>query len=143
MRYVFVYGTLRAGEINDIGRAAARHGIAQPRFVGAAAVRGSLYDFGSYPGLVLDASGAPVCGDVYQIDDALVPVLDEIEDIYPGVDGLFRACQVAVAVHGRMLPCRFYPVAPEAVASRPRIASGDWVEYRLEQESQPERKFGN
>jgi hypothetical protein len=61
----------------------------------------------------------------------------------PGVDGLFRACQVAVAVHGRMLPCRFYPVAPEAVASRPRIASGDWVEYRLEQESQPERKFGN
>ena len=31
MRYVFVYGTLRNGEVNDIGHAAARHGLLRRR----------------------------------------------------------------------------------------------------------------
>ncbi len=43
--------------------------------------KGRLFDFGSYPGLVLDEHGAPVRGDVYRIEDALVPVLDEIEEV--------------------------------------------------------------
>ena len=30
MQHVFIYGTLRAGEINYIHRAAERHGIARP-----------------------------------------------------------------------------------------------------------------
>lgn len=30
MQYVFVYGTLRAGEANDINRAAERHDLATP-----------------------------------------------------------------------------------------------------------------
>ncbi|MGV2287483.1 gamma-glutamylcyclotransferase family protein [Trinickia sp. YCB016] len=143
MQYVFVYGTLRAGEINDIGRAAARHGIAEPRFIGAAAVRGQLFDFGSYPGLVPDEASSLVRGDVYQIDSALVPVLDEIEEVYPGVEGLFRARQLTVAVDGRELPCLFYPVASEAVANRTWIESGDWVEYRLEREASPGVKYGS
>jgi gamma-glutamylcyclotransferase (GGCT)/AIG2-like uncharacterized protein YtfP len=143
MQYVFVYGTLRAGEINDIGRAAARHGIAEPRFIGAAAVSGRLYDFGSYPGLVLDEVASPVRGDVYQVDSALVPVLDEIEEVYPGVEGLFRAQQMTVAVDGRELPCLFYPVAAGAVASRSRIESGDWVEYRLARDASPDLKYGS
>jgi gamma-glutamylcyclotransferase (GGCT)/AIG2-like uncharacterized protein YtfP len=143
MQYVFVYGTLRAGEINDIGRAAARHGITEPRFIGAAAVRGRLYDFGGYPGLVLDEAEPTVRGDVYQIDSALVPVLDEIEEVYPGVEGLFRAQQITVAVDGRVLPCLFYPVAAGAVASRTRIESGDWVEYRLAREASLDLKYGS
>lgn len=40
MQYVFVYGTLRAGEVNDISRAAERHAIATPECIGAAHVRG-------------------------------------------------------------------------------------------------------
>jgi gamma-glutamylcyclotransferase (GGCT)/AIG2-like uncharacterized protein YtfP len=143
MQYVFVYGTLRAGEINDIGRAAARHGIAAPRFVGTAVLRGRLYDFGRYPGLVPDDAAALVRGDVYQIDAALVPVLDEIEEVYPGVDGLFRARQVTVEVEGRELHCLFYPVAPDAVADRPRIESGDWVGYRIARGAEPELKYGS
>ncbi|KNH03982.1 hypothetical protein BRCH_04261 [Candidatus Burkholderia brachyanthoides] len=86
-----VYGTLRAGEINDINRAAGadRHGLRT----------GRLFDFGSYPGLVLDEHGAPVRGDVYQIEDALVPVLDEIEEVYPGVEGLFPRVSYRLHVH--------------------------------------------
>ncbi|TKC82659.1 gamma-glutamylcyclotransferase [Trinickia terrae] len=146
MQYVFVYGTLRAGEINDIGRAAARHGIAEPRFIGAAAVSGQLYDFGNYPGLVPYEVAASVRGDVYQIDSALVPVLDEIEEVYPGVEGLFRARQAMVAVDGREYACLFYPVAPGAAAGRLRIESGDWVEYRIARDalaSVEERKYGS
>jgi gamma-glutamylcyclotransferase (GGCT)/AIG2-like uncharacterized protein YtfP len=43
---VFVYGTLRAGEVNDIRAAATRHGIAPPTLIGTASVRGRLFDFG-------------------------------------------------------------------------------------------------
>ena len=81
MQKVFVYGTLRAGEINDISEAAARHDIAEPTLIGTATVRGRLFDFGAYPGLVLDEAGSPVRGDVYEIDPDLVAVLDEIEEI--------------------------------------------------------------
>jgi gamma-glutamylcyclotransferase (GGCT)/AIG2-like uncharacterized protein YtfP len=143
MQYVFVYGTLRAGEINDINRAAARHGIDAPRFEGVAWMRGWLYDFGLYPGLVPDDAAPFVRGDVYRIAPALVPVLDEIEEVYPGVDGLFRARQGRVAVDGRELPCRFYPVTADAVEERPQIVAGDWVEYRLARDAEPERKYGS
>jgi gamma-glutamylcyclotransferase (GGCT)/AIG2-like uncharacterized protein YtfP len=143
MQYVFVYGTLRAGEANDIERVAAQHGIDAPRFVGAAVVRGRLYDFGSYPGLVPDDAASFVRGDVYQINTALVPVLDEIEEVYPGVEGLFRAKWMGVGIDGREVTCLFYPVAPGAVASRPQIESGDWIEYRLARNAAPDLKYGS
>jgi gamma-glutamylcyclotransferase (GGCT)/AIG2-like uncharacterized protein YtfP len=143
MSYVFVYGTLREGEINDIRRAAARHGIVAPKRLGAATVTGRLYDFGRYPGLVPDASATPVRGDVYEIDAALVPVLDEIEEIYPGVDGLFRQAQVAVTVDARLLQCLYYPVGPDSVKGRERILGGDWVEYRVARDAMPALKYGS
>jgi gamma-glutamylcyclotransferase (GGCT)/AIG2-like uncharacterized protein YtfP len=134
MQRVFVYGTLRAGEINDIGKAAARHGIAGPTLLGSASVRGHLFDFGKYPGLVLDEAGTPVRGDVYEIDSALIDVLDEIEEVYPGVEGLFVAHEVSVALGGATMTCRFYPVTKNAVKGLPEIRSGDWVEYRRARE---------
>ncbi|KMZ12858.1 hypothetical protein BHUM_00175c [Candidatus Burkholderia humilis] len=134
MQHVFVYGTLRAGEVNDINRAAERNGIAMPRWIGAAFVHGKLFDFGSYPGLVLDAQGARIRGDVYEIDDTLVLVLDEIEDVYPGVEGLFRAHRLHVDVDMQdaraSLDCLIYPVSAAAVQRMPQIEGGDWVEHR-------------
>lgn len=130
MQKVFVYGTLRAGEVNDIGSAAARHGIAEPTLLGSGTVRGHLYDFGKYPGLVVDTAGTPVRGDVYEIDEALMAVLDEIEDVYPGVEGLFVAHEGSVEMEGAAITCRFYPVGEHAVKGLARIRSGDWVEYR-------------
>ncbi|WP_028230713.1 gamma-glutamylcyclotransferase family protein [Paraburkholderia mimosarum] len=132
MKYVFVYGTLRAGEINDINLAADRHAIARPRHLGRATVAGRLFDFGSYPGMVAAPAHAQssVVGDVYEIDDALLPVLDEIEQVYPGVDGLFVSSEVDVEMRGDRVACLYYPVAPAAIAGRPEIAGGDWVAYR-------------
>ncbi len=125
MQHVLVYGTLRAGEVNDINRATERHGIAQPEKIGAAHVSGRLFDFGTYPGLVLDEAGEPVRGDVYLIEDALVPVLDEIEEVYPGVEGLFRAHRLHIRGIAQRcaaaVDCLIYPVAATAMKGLPRI----------------------
>ncbi|CAB3765677.1 gamma-glutamylcyclotransferase family protein [Paraburkholderia solisilvae] len=130
MRYVFVYGTLRAGEVNDIGQAAARSALATPTLIGEASVRGRLFDFGDYPGLVPDNGGVHVKGDVYQIDERLVPVLDQIEEVYPGEAGLFMQHEVTVHVDGKAISCIYYPVQRDAVRGLPEIGSGDWVAYR-------------
>jgi gamma-glutamylcyclotransferase (GGCT)/AIG2-like uncharacterized protein YtfP len=134
MQYVFVYGTLRAGESNDINRAAERNGIAAPVLIGSGHINGRLYDFDAYPGLVLDSAAGPVHGDIYRIDETLVPVLDEIEDIVPGVIGLYRSerLQVRVEVDGRaqVIDCLVYPVSEDAVEGLPRIDNGDWLVYR-------------
>lgn len=69
--HVFAYGTLRAGEANDLRVAASRRGIAEPKLIGHATLHGRLYDFGAYPGLVPDPTGTAVRGDVYRIDPGL------------------------------------------------------------------------
>jgi gamma-glutamylcyclotransferase (GGCT)/AIG2-like uncharacterized protein YtfP len=134
MLNVFVYGTLRADEINDIRRAAERSGVAAPRWLGKAVVRGRLYDFGAYPGLVPDAGAERVHGDVYAIDDALLPVLDHIEEVYPGRPGLFARDVLSVELGGKVRGCVFYPVDARSVAGRVQIACGDWVMHRRERE---------
>jgi len=130
MPRVFVYGTLRAGEVNDLNVAAGRHGIAAPALLGAGTVAGRLYDFGSYPGLVLDDAAGPVTGDVYDIPEALLPVLDEIEEVYPGQATLFLRAECPVMLGGVAVACLLYPVGEEAVAGLPLVPAGDWVAYR-------------
>ncbi len=139
MALVFVYGTLRAGEVNDLNEAARRHGLPAPRLVGSGSVPGRLYDFGSYPGYVPaalepDSAGLPggsrVVGDIYEIDEALIPVLDEIEEVYPGQATLFVRTEQEVACADGKRRCLLYPVGAEAVRSLPEIEGGDWVAYR-------------
>jgi len=130
--YVFVYGTLRAGEINDMAVAAQRHGLPAPQFVGATSVPGTLYDFGDYPGWVPQHPAAvPVAGDVYRIAPSLVAVLDEIEEVYPGQSGLFARIMQSVACAGAAYECIVYPVDAASIRGRPAIPGGDWVAHRL------------
>jgi gamma-glutamylcyclotransferase (GGCT)/AIG2-like uncharacterized protein YtfP len=135
---VFVYGTLRAGETNDIRVVASKHNMSAPILIGNATLVGRLYDFGAYPGLVIDSSGVSVVGEVYEIVDALVPVLDEIERVYPGVDGLFCSREATVVAGSTVVPCRFYPVSQDIVNGLPEIRSGDWVAYRRTRSRSPE-----
>ena len=134
MQHVFVYGTLRAGESNDIRLAAERNGIAAPLLIGPGHINGRLYDFDAYPGLVLDPAAGPVHGDIYRIDETLVSVLDEIEEIVPGVVGLYRSERLHVTVHvdgrAQVIDRLVYPVTDDAVEGLPRIDNGDWVSYR-------------
>lgn len=119
-RHVFVYGTLRRGQRNDITclRPA-------PRFLGAARIRGTLYDLGDYPGLVLGGSDW-VQGEVYAIEPELERQLDLIEEVAPVPSGEYQRRQVQVELNGQTLRCLVYEIAPERVRAMPRIASGDW-----------------
>jgi gamma-glutamylcyclotransferase (GGCT)/AIG2-like uncharacterized protein YtfP len=94
---VFVYGTLMAG--NPL------HGaLGDSEFVGQALVSGTLFDTGYYPALtppVLD--GDRVRGEVYDVDDATLAVLDRCEGVnarHPDLGLYKRVERMAVLVEG-------------------------------------------
>jgi len=132
LRHVFVYGTLRRGEINDINRLQPA-----PRWGGSSTVQGVLFDLGVYPGLRLAAGLLPadplaaacvdVIGEVYEIEPALEAVLDEIEGLLPQPSGEYAKREVEVLLSGGTVRALVYEIAPDRVIGRPIIAAGDWV----------------
>lgn len=123
-RHVFVYGTLRRGDDNDITRLSPA-----PRFVGNASIAGTMHHLGGYPGVVLGGS-SQVSGEVYAIEAALERRLDEIEELYPQQTDEYFKRLVPVTVDGRTLECIVYEINPRYVAEARVIASGDWVRDR-------------
>lgn len=121
-RHVFVYGTLRRGERNDIARCRPR-----PVFVGNTSVEGRLYDLGAYPGIVL-GEGGRVVGEVYRITAEVEVALDILEEVKADGSGEYRKEDVSVMVSGRALLCLVYEIHPERLVGRPVIASGDWCQ---------------
>jgi gamma-glutamylcyclotransferase (GGCT)/AIG2-like uncharacterized protein YtfP len=123
-RHVFVYGTLRRGEANDINRLRPA-----PVFLGPARVAGTLYDLGPYPGVILGGADR-VQGEVYAITPELERQLDLIEEVAPVPSGEYARRDITVELRGRTLVCLVYEIAPARVQGRPRIASGDWRQRR-------------
>jgi gamma-glutamylcyclotransferase (GGCT)/AIG2-like uncharacterized protein YtfP len=121
LRYVFVYGTLRRGGINDINRLHPR-----PRFVGAAQVQGVLYHLGDYPGMTLGGNEW-VQGEVYAMDPALEPALDEIEDLGSHPTDEYVKRQISVDVGGQCLECLVYEINPRYAIPALRVIEGDWM----------------
>jgi len=72
---IFVYGTLKRGHSNHgylRGQTFVDLAMTQPRY--------RLHDLGGYPGMVLDTShGTSIHGEVWDIDDACLKQLDELE----------------------------------------------------------------
>ena len=89
---VFVYGTLKRGQCRE-GCWPHPPILVQPAFI-----RGSLYDLGSYPALVLGSDR--ILGEVWSFQgthrDATLTVLDEIEDCHGTADDLYRRLEVNV-----------------------------------------------
>ena len=120
-RHVFVYGTLRKGEDNDINRLRP-----SPCLVGHGSVPGTLYHLGRYPGLVLSGRTA-VQGEVYQITPELERVLDEIEEVYPQRSDEYSKQLVPVQVNGLELWCLVYVINPSRLPGMPEMPCGDWI----------------
>ena len=120
-QHVFVYGTLRRGEANDINRLRPA-----PRLLGLARLRGALYDLGPYPGVILGGEGW-VQGEVYAITPELEQQLDVIEEVAPVPSGEYGRRHLEVEVAGQTLRCLVYEIRPERVRSAPLIAGGDWL----------------
>jgi gamma-glutamylcyclotransferase (GGCT)/AIG2-like uncharacterized protein YtfP len=94
------------------------------KFIADAKVSGSLYDLGAYPGVVVDESGTPVTGEVYEVDDELLNELDEFE-----ATSRYLRKQVEVSLGAHRSPCWIYEPDPEFYSPRTLITSGDWAEY--------------
>ena len=119
--HVFVYGTLRKGEANDI------HLLnPAPVFVGKGSIAGALYQLGWYPGLILGGEGR-VVGEVYRITPQLERRLDEIEEVYPVPTNEYFKQRVEVEVDDVVFSCIVYEINPDRVAGKPLLAGGDWV----------------
>ena len=128
--YIFIYGTLRSGEINDLEKLAERFGLTQPARLGQASTSGTLYDFGDWPGLVASDSGKAIVGDVYAVDAALLAAMDVVEGYEPEQNTLFVRRRVRLEVDGQQLDCFFYPVDPARLGTAVPIEHNDWVAYR-------------
>ena len=128
VHHVAVYGTLRAGGVNDIARL--RTGMAM---AGRTTLLGTLYDMGWYPGLSLQGS-QQVLAEVYPLDAALEQVLDGYEGIWPQDTGEYtkRIVTVPVALPSggsQMMAVLVYEALPAAVADCPVIEAGDWLAW--------------
>lgn len=132
-RHVFVYGTLRRGDVRDITRL-----HPAPQFVGMASVAGVLYDLGPYPGVVLGGP-ARVAGEVYAISAELERQLDVIEEVWPQQTGEYSKQVVRVqlalgqapAASGALaLDCLVYEINPARTAGHAVISGGDWLDHR-------------
>lgn len=123
-RHVFVYGTLRRGDDNDINRL-----TPAPVYLGVSNTPGTMYHFGRYPGVVLGGEGV-VQGEVYAITPELERVLDEIEELYPQQTNEYFKRDIVVEVDGKPIACIVYEINPEYVRGKPLLRSGDWVRDR-------------
>lgn len=127
LSHVFVYGTLRRGEANDINRL-----WPVPRWKGLAQVRGFLWALGAYPGLQLHEDAPAVVGEVYRVDAALWPVLHAIEGIgaggfgASGMEDEYQLRVVMVHVAGQNFRCGVYEIHPDRRAGATQLRHGDW-----------------
>lgn len=76
---VFVYGTLKRSGSNHLW-------IEKQRFVAEASTAPlyRMYDLGGYPGMVRDANGISIQGEVWIVDEPGLIHLDVLEDIEGG-----------------------------------------------------------
>lgn len=124
--HVFVYGTLRKGDDNDITRLSPA-----PRHVGNSVISGLMYHLGAYPGVVLtDDPAQTIIGEVYAIEPALEQVLDKIEMIYPQQRDEYVKSNVVLKLGAQQLTCLVYEINPSYIQGKPLITSGDWVKDR-------------
>jgi len=115
--YVFVYGTLRIGEV--------RHRVIQDcEFVGMAYTEGyDLYLISRFPGMV-PGSGR-VVGEVYRVPEEIFQELDLIE----GVPHLYRRELIKVKLDtGEELETYTY-IYNRSVDGLEKIPSGDWKKF--------------
>ena len=119
--FVFIYGTLRRGSAGSMSTR-----FPNSKFIAAAKVNGSLYDLGSYPGLLVNEANSTVVGEVYEVDDELLNELDEFE-----ASSNYVRKQVEVSLGGQRTNCWTYEPDAEFYRFEKLIASGDWMEYSL------------
>jgi gamma-glutamylcyclotransferase (GGCT)/AIG2-like uncharacterized protein YtfP len=102
--YLFVYGTLKSQFDNEMAKFLRQ----EAKLVGEASVIGHLYLLGWYPGLVLDADGYEIKGEVYQLNEESEDILLKLDD-YEGVEqGDYRRIKRKIKVKDKEVNCWIY-----------------------------------
>jgi len=122
-RYVFVYGTLRAGGSNDITRYRPL-----PSIRGNATAVGTLYDLGTYPGMRLEGTQC-VVGEVYCITASVEQALDALEGVRTDDNGEYVKKMIELDVDGQPLTCLVYEIHESRIDGRTLIEGGDWLKH--------------
>jgi gamma-glutamylcyclotransferase (GGCT)/AIG2-like uncharacterized protein YtfP len=126
--YLIAYGSFRYGfELH--------HLVKKHRFVGRGYVEGyELYDLGGYPGAI--KGDGVVVGDVYEIDERTLKLMDEIEGVATSDNAFFVRTGVRVYFDERRRfyydNVQMYVLSPELrgeIERRPKIESGDFSAY--------------
>lgn len=125
MYTVFVYGTLRKGESN--------HSIIEEANLKEKHcwTTGELYDTGAgYPALFQSGEGV-VYGELYEVDDKLLARIDVLEGFQEGRKANLyeRVIQPIETPHKQYKAITY--IMNTTSSSFQRIATGDWVSYRL------------
>ncbi|MBC8125574.1 MAG: gamma-glutamylcyclotransferase [Gloeobacteraceae cyanobacterium ES-bin-144] len=118
---VFVYGTLRRDASNHFRMAGAE-------FISAGSIRGRMYGFGWYPGLVLDDAGDDLVGEIYAVNAALLAELDRFEGLSAGeIESEYRRVRVDVLTDTGVISAWVWEWLGLVDESQ-RITGGDWLE---------------
>ncbi|MGB6742188.1 MAG: gamma-glutamylcyclotransferase family protein [Terracidiphilus sp.] len=125
--YLFLYGTLQPGH----APAAIASAAARLRPTGEGHVHGTLYDFGHYPGAILDASTQrKIFGSVYELPDDpdVLRRLDDYEELNPDAPQLGQYLRVLHPVTlstGETMNCWIYIYNRDPGPAR-IVESGRW-----------------
>jgi len=125
---LFVYGTLRQGGCRAIPVL-----FPAARFLGFGTVRGRLYDFGDYPGLILDPHGLDILGEVYEVNAHILRAIDDIEDYYPNDvarSHYFRRTQRIRMWDGEHLTADLYECNPRFYDCSQPLDATDWIAWK-------------
>jgi len=126
-RHLFVYGTLRRGGSNDIARL-----VPEAVFIANASMRGTLFDLGDYPAMLVDGRAGWIVGEIYAIPDAGWPALDALEETVTPErpDGYyFRVIAEARLGDATFVPCEVYVANPATLRLVRQIDDGDWMAH--------------
>lgn len=125
--YLFVYGTLRK---SPSPRAASAHSrfLSDAIYCGTACITGYLYSLGNYPAFVFNENSLSlVKGEIYQIDEKTMAILDEYEEIDPqNPNNEYQRCKLDITTdQGQAISVWVY-LMNQKPDGKELIESGDW-----------------
>lgn len=126
-RKVFVYGTLMRGEVRNTN-------LARDVYLGRGRIRGTLHNVGDggFPAAMGTTRGQWIHGEVWEVSDATLRVLDGIEGFFPSRESQSMYLRRRVLVHwdefdnGVYADAYFWNAGLDMIGDR--IESGDWRE---------------
>ena len=128
--WLFVYGTLRQGNKNDMATFLANHAV----FVTGGWFQGKMYQISYYPGVIAsDNAGDRVYGEVYRLHDAqsTLAILDDYEEcgaLHKQPAEYQRVQTQVLAMDGAILKPVWIYLYQWSLANKARIDTGDFMQ---------------